>query len=105
MSNNNKTNHPVIVKCSHCKQILSSENFANHQCDLPLTDVKRIPVIYFQDDSASGKQIMTGKGIDGILYSFVVTPRTAIPYFQKPSDVSYHEPKNRRKLTRTGKRA
>lgn len=29
---------------------------------------------------------MTGYGLDGILYTFVVTPKKAIPYFQKLTD-------------------
>lgn len=68
------------MKCSHCKRILSIEDFDKHQCDLPINDVKRIPVAYFQDDSVNGEKIMTGRGIDGILYSFVVVPRKAIPF-------------------------
>jgi len=66
--------------------MLSAENFDAHECDLPIVDVKRIPVVYFQDDSVSGKQIMTGRGVDGILYSFIVTPREPIPYMMKLSD-------------------
>lgn len=97
---NPKSDSP-IVKCSHCKQILSVEQFDAHECDLPLIDVKRIPVAYFQDDSINGEKIITGRGIDGILYSFVVTPRTAIPYILPLSDASYHERQNRRKVNRT----
>ena len=94
-------NDSPIVKCSYCKQIFSIENFDSHRCDLPLTDVKRIPVAYFQDDSVNGEKIMTGRGIDGVLYSFVVTPRQPIPFIiglsdeflqRKKSDEDFTEP-------------
>jgi hypothetical protein len=94
-------NESPIVKCSHCKQILPIENFDTHECNLPLADVRRIPVVYFQDDSVNGERIMTGRGIDGVLYNFVVTPRTAIPYIIGSSDDSYHDASNRRRVTRT----
>ena len=94
-------NDSPIVKCSHCQIILSTDNFDTHNCQWILKDTKRIPVAYFRDDSYDNKRIMTGYGLDGVLYTFVVTPRTAIPYFQNLSDASYHEPRNRRKVTRT----
>lgn len=80
-----KSNSP-IVKCSHCKKILSIENFDSHKCSLPITDVRHIPVVYFQDDSVNGRQLMTGRGIDGILYTFEVVPREPIPYIIPLSD-------------------
>jgi len=93
-----KNNSP-IVKCSHCKRILSVEDFDSHECDLPLTGVKRIPVVYFQDDSVNGEKIMTGSGVDGVLYSFVVTPRTAIPYILEASDEILHDHKSDKDFT------
>jgi hypothetical protein len=72
-------NDSPIVKCSHCKQILSANEFDKHACDLPLANTKRIPVIYFQDDSYKDKKLMTGWGIDGVLYTFEVVPRKPIP--------------------------
>ena len=48
--------------------------------------MKRIPVAFFRDDSFDDKKIMTGYGLDGVLYTFVVTPKTAIPYFRKLTD-------------------
>ena len=92
------TNDLPIVKCSHCRQIVSAKEFESHECNLPLTDVKRIPVVYFQDDSINGERIMTGRGVDGVLYSFVVVPRTPISYMRGLSDDSYHEPKTDDKL-------
>jgi hypothetical protein len=47
-----------------------------------LKETKSISVIYFRDDSYDDKKIITSYGLDGIPYTFVVTPRTAIPYFQ-----------------------
>jgi hypothetical protein len=90
-----------IVKCSHCKQILSSTNFDAHECDMPIKDSKRIEVVYFRDDSYKSEKLMTGLGTDGVLYTFEVVPREAMPYFSPLSDDSYHEPSNRRQVTRT----
>jgi hypothetical protein len=45
-----------------------------------ITDnVLEIPVTYFRDDSRGNKQIMAGRGLDGMLYTFVVTSREPIP--------------------------
>lgn len=91
----------AIVKCSQCKSILEAKDFDMHKCDLPLTDVKRIPVIYFHDSSYGAKKLMTGWGVDGILYTFEVVPRKAIPctlplsdeFLQrKKSDKDFTEP-------------
>lgn len=60
----------MIVKCSHCKKLLSSEDFDSHDCDLPLNGIKHIEVVYFRDDSYKSKKLMTGWGIDGISYTF-----------------------------------
>jgi hypothetical protein len=69
----------LIVKCSHCKQILSSEDFDVHECDLSLKECKRIEVVYFQDESYKDKKLMSGWGIDGTIYTFEVVPRKPIP--------------------------
>ena len=80
-----------LVKCSHCNAILSSEQFEGHKCTLfTLRDQKTIEVIYFMDVSCHEKKLMTGWGIDGILYTFEVVPR-------KP--IALMEPLNRRKVT------
>jgi hypothetical protein len=79
-----------IVKCSHCRAILPQEEFDNHECNLELKSCKRIDVIYFADDSYKDKKLMTGWGVDGILYTFEVVPRKAIPMVL---------PLNRRKVT------
>jgi len=69
----------MIVKCSYCKQILSGETFESHECDTHISGVKIIEVAYFRDDSINGKKRITGRGIDGILYSFEVVARQPIP--------------------------
>jgi hypothetical protein len=96
-----KTNSSPIVKCSHCSKILSNEDFEVHKCEWNLKRVERISVVYFRDDSYDDRKIMTGYGLDGVLYTFVVTPRTPIPYILSSSDASYHDSSNRRKVTRT----
>ena len=90
-----------IVKCSYCKQVLSSENFDTHECDMPINSSKRIEVAYFRDDSYKNKKLMTGLGLDGVLYTFEVVPRKPIPFVLSSSDDGYHEPENRRRVTRT----
>ena len=97
-------NNSPIVKCSHCKRILSVDDFDSHECDLPLIDVKCIPVVYFQDDSVNGRITMTGRGIDGVLYSFLVTPRTAIPYILEASDEILQRKKSDKDLTEPERR-
>jgi len=66
---------------------------------MPLTAVKRIPIVYFRDDSYGDKKRMTGYGIDGVLYTFVVTPRTAIPYMLDASDEILQRKKSDKDLT------
>jgi hypothetical protein len=94
----------IIVKCSHCSSIIASENFEAHECNLELKECKRIEVIYVCDDSYKNKKLIRGWGIDGVLYTFEVVPRKAIPCIiplSTLSDDSYHEPVNRRKVNRT----
>jgi hypothetical protein len=98
-----KVDNSPIVKCSHCKQVLSSEDFDTHECDIPINDSQIIEVAYFRDDSYKDKKLMTGLGIDGVLYTFEVVLRKPIPFVLSSSDDSYHEPSNRRKVTRTKK--
>lgn len=69
----------MIVKCSHCHEILPEDAFESHECDIPLNGVKVIGVVYFRDDSYRNKKRMTGRGIDGIMYTFEVVPRKPIP--------------------------
>jgi hypothetical protein len=83
----------MIVKCSHCHKMFSEASFDTHECDLPLTHTKTIEVAYFRDDSTNKNQRVTGRGIDGILYTFEVVPRKAIPIAI---------PLNRRKVTPFG---
>ena len=59
--------------------MFSNEMFDSHDCDLPLNGVQKISVVYFRDDSYNNKKIMTGMGIDGVLYTFEITARKPIP--------------------------
>jgi len=91
----------LIVKCSHCKKLFSAETFDSHECDLPFNDCEDIPVVYFRDYSYKNKQIMTGLGINGTYYRFVVEPRTPIPcvtrriFTESETDDNFTEPKRR----------
>jgi len=81
--------------------MFSIEQFNQHECELTINSVKEIPVVYFRDDSRNGKQSITGRGIDGVLYSFIVIPRTAIPYMKSLTDDYLQREKDRRGLDRT----
>ncbi|MGD6852217.1 MAG: hypothetical protein ACQCN6_09190 [Candidatus Bathyarchaeia archaeon] len=70
--------------------MVADSDFPKHECDLQLNECKRIDVIYFQDVSYKNKKLMNGLGVDGVLYTFEVVPRKAIPLM---------EPINRRKFT------
>jgi hypothetical protein len=80
-----------IVKCSHCKKILASEEFDAHECCLELHGQMTIEVINFLDVSFKNKKLMQGHGVDGVLYTFEVVPRKPIPYVMPLSDEFLHE--------------
>lgn len=88
----------MIIKCSHCRKILSSEDFESHKCEMPLVGVKNILVADCLDTSCKGKQIMTAWGVDGILYTFEVVPRHPIPIMIS-SDESLQLKKSDKDLT------
>jgi hypothetical protein len=90
----------MIVKCSHCKKVLSSKDFEAHQCDLPLKGCKWIEVVYFHDTSYKDKKLMTGQGTDGVLYTFEVVPRKPIPFVLSPNE-SLHGGNTKRRRYRT----
>ena len=92
-------NKSSIVKCSHCKGIFSVEQFDFHECELPIDAVKEILVSYFRDDSRGSKSTVVGRGLDGVLYSFVVTPRTAISYMKSLTDDFLQKKRTDDKLT------
>jgi hypothetical protein len=80
----------MIVKCSHCHQMFPEKNFDAHLCDRPLEDCKIIQVSDIFDGSYKNKKRLNGWGIDGVLYTFEIVPRKAIPLM---------EPLSRRKVT------
>ena len=84
-----------IVKCSHCKKILSSKDFESHTCDLPLKECRRIEVVYFQDVSYKNKKLINGWGVDGVLYTFEVVSRKPIPIILPIGDEISHEKKSK----------
>ena len=88
----------MIVKCSHCKEMFDNQSFEEHKCDIPLSGVKKIEVVYFHDGSYGKKKLLTALGIDGILYSFEVIPRKGIPYFMRLSDGRKHLDKSNGKV-------
>jgi hypothetical protein len=93
------SNESSIVKCSHCKKILLSEDFETHRCKKSLIGVKNIPVIDFSDTSCNDRKIMTGWGVDGVLYTFEVVPRKPIPIIISASDGFLQRKKSDEDLT------
>jgi len=77
---------------------MSDQEFDTHDCALPIKECKTIEVVYFSDGSYKDRQLMTGLGTDGILYTFEVVPRKVIPYLLPLSDDSYHVKKSDDKL-------
>lgn len=94
-------NKSPIVKCSHCKKILSFADFESHKCEKSLVDVKTIPVVNFLDTSCNGRKIMTGWGVDDVLYTFEVVPRKPIPIFLDSIRRNLTRDNDRRELDRT----
>ena len=88
-----------IVKCSHCKQVLSSKDFDTHECDILIKDSEIIEVAYFRDDSYKDKRLMTGMGLDGVLYTFEKVPRKPIPFIASSSDGFLQRKKSDKDLT------
>ncbi len=82
--------------------MLSSENFDDHKCDLPLKECKTIEVVKIIDGSYEDRQLMNGWGTDGILYTFEIMPRKAISimmplkqtkvYMESKTDEDFTEP-------------
>ena len=81
----------MIVKCSHCHEMVSEETFGSHECDIPINGVKVIEVMYFRDDSYRNEKRVTGRGIDGVLYTFKVVPRKAIPIVMTTAEILQHK--------------
>ncbi|MCL5948848.1 MAG: hypothetical protein M1490_00015 [Candidatus Bathyarchaeota archaeon] len=80
----------MIVKCSHCQELFSNSDFNSHTCDKQLKECKTIEVSEIIDGSYGNKKLINGWGTNGILYTFEVVPRKAIPLM---------EPLSRRKVT------
>jgi hypothetical protein len=87
----------LLVKCSHCKEILSQDQFDSHKCRLQVKACREIPVVYYREDSNDNEKSVTAWGLDNILYTFEVVPRKPIPITLPLADeFSQHEkqPKN-----------
>jgi hypothetical protein len=69
-----------LVKCSRCGQIVSSEFFDKHECEIPIKGVKSIPVVYFYEDENKQNKSVTGRGLDGILYRFILNLKNQYHY-------------------------
>jgi hypothetical protein len=80
----------MIVKCSHCGEMFAEKDFEKHSCDKKLNECRFIEVSEIIDCSHNGKRLINGWGTDGILYTFEVVPRKAIPII---------EPFSKRKVT------
>ena len=83
----------MIVKCSNCGEMLADSEFEKHECNIPLKNHKHIDFVYFMDVSLKNKKLMSGMGTDGILYTFEVVPRKAIP-ITIPYPTKFHNKKD-----------
>jgi len=73
-------NDELVVRCSHCKQFFSREQFDSHECKFPLINgAKEITVTYVREDNHGETKTVVGRGMDGILYALVVEARKPIP--------------------------
>lgn len=97
-------NDELVVRCSHCKQFFSHEQFDSHECKLPLINgAKEIAVTYVREDNHGEMKTIVGRGIDGILYALIVEPRKPIPvvssirrnFTERKPDEDFTEPETR----------
>lgn len=83
----------------------SDADFESHKCDISIKGCQIIEVTEFYDGSFKEQKIMNGMGTDGILYSFEVVTRKAIPIMEplsrrifttpdekKRTDIDFTEP-------------
>lgn len=96
----NKPNgHDYIEQCPYCHKYLTYAQAKVHQCLSRIENIKEIPVLYcYELSDDNGAKTVIAHGFDGILYRLVECKN---PISRSPSDDSYHEPSNRRKVTRT----
>jgi hypothetical protein len=87
--------------------MFAEKEFELHECDIQLKGCRVIEVSSFYDGSYNGQRIRNGQGTDGILHSFRVIPRKAIPLMEqfsnrKVTDI-YEEDDNNQRGNRTPK--
>jgi hypothetical protein len=86
---NNAKAHDYVEQCPICRKYLTFTQAKTHSCQSQY--VKEILVRYYFEAPDSKDRTIIAHGHDGIMYRLV----------EKSSDDSYHEPRNRRKVTRT----
>ena len=96
---NNSKAHDYIDRCPFCKKYMTTEQMDKHECEgTGFSGIKEIPVSNIYDLTEGKRKVIIAHGYDGIMYRLVETTN---PFGKNPSDGSYHESLNRRKVTRT----
>jgi len=75
-----------IVKCARCRNTLVGEAFKDHICTPRFRGSERILIDYYcktRDDE--GREIIQAKGMDGIIYSLIVSNTESVPLPFDPS--------------------
>ena len=71
--------------------MMSEKDFERHKCgEPPLKECRTIEVVEIYDGSYDGNKLLNGMGVDGVLYTFELVSRKALPVV---------ECLNRRKVT------
>jgi hypothetical protein len=67
-----------IVRCERCKKNLIDEEFKSHSCSPVTVGYKDIDVDYYivTKEPSMGRKIILAKGLDGVMYTLTVRPRT-----------------------------
>ena len=92
---NKPKSHDYIEQCPNCRKFLTALQAKNHQCETQF-DVKEIPIKYCVEvPEENGDKTFIVHATDGKLYRLIQQKNPLL------SDDSYHEPRNRRKVTRT----
>lgn len=91
-----------LVKCSRCKKAMIDEEFDDHNCSPALKGSKTILLDYYtKGKDEKGKEMLLAKGMDGIMYTFIVDNEASMPLSFDPSDKNLQGDANRRRFDRT----
>jgi hypothetical protein len=90
--------HDYIEQGPFCLKFLTALQAKTHNCSALFNGVREIPVLYYYEVPDSEEKTVIAHGHDGIMYRLI---QCLNPLNRNSSDDSHHEPRNRRKVTRT----